>query len=74
MSDEAPSRIEDLANEIWLEVFDYLDWINLFLAFHGINKRISELLVSIKVLSLYSSYLIKHSNSIYIFFQVNLIF
>jgi hypothetical protein len=25
MSDEAPSRIENLANELWLEVFDYLD-------------------------------------------------
>lgn len=73
MSDRAPSRIEDLANELWLDVFGHLDWINLFMAFHGINKRIDELLVRIKVLSLYSSYFTIHSNAIYIFFQVNLI-
>lgn len=70
MSDEGPSCIEDLPNELWVEVFNYLDWINLFLAFHGIKKRINQLLMSIKVLSLYSSYLIHHSKSIYIFFQV----
>ncbi|CAF1409965.1 unnamed protein product [Adineta steineri] len=69
MSDEVPSRIEDLPNEIWLEVFDYLDWINLFSAFYGLNKRINEFLLSIKYLSLYSSYLINSSNSIYICFQ-----
>ncbi len=74
MSDGKRSRIEDLSNEIWLEIFDYLDWINLFLAFYGINKRINQLLVSIKTLSLYSSYLVNQSNSIYLFFQVYLIF
>ena len=74
MSDGKRSRIEDLANEIWLEIFDYLDWINIFLAFYGINKRINQLLVSIKTLSLYSFYLVNQSNSIYIFFQVYLIF
>ncbi len=74
MSREKRSRIEDLANEIWLEMFDYFDWINLFMAFYGINKRINQLLVSIKTLSLYSYYFVNQSNSIYIFFQVDNIF
>ncbi|CAF1238315.1 unnamed protein product [Adineta steineri] len=44
MLNRNPSCIEDLANELWLEIFDYLDWINLYSAFYGINKRINQLL------------------------------
>lgn len=74
MSDEQPSRIEDLPNELWLEIFCYLDYINLFSAFYGINKQINELLVSSKILSLYSSFFNFHSSSNYVFFKVDLIF
>lgn len=73
MSNRVPSRIENLPNEIWLEVFHHLDWINVFSAFYGINKRINQLLMCINTLSLYSSCLINYSNSIYVYFQVNLI-
>ncbi|CAF4166802.1 unnamed protein product, partial [Adineta steineri] len=69
MSNEVPACIEDLANDLWFEIFGYLDWINLFSTFYGINKRINQLLMFVNVLSLYESYLINHSNSIYIFFQ-----
>ncbi|CAF0802102.1 unnamed protein product [Adineta steineri] len=44
MLNRNPSCIEDLANELWLDMFDYLDWINLYSAFYGINKRINQLL------------------------------
>ena len=70
---EVRTDIECLPNELWLTVFNYLDWINLFSTFYGINKRINQLLMSINTLSIYSSYLITHSNSIYIFFQVNFV-
>lgn len=73
MSNERPSRLEDLPNEVWLEVFSYLDWINLFMAFYGIKKRINQLLTSINSLELYSSYLLYQYNSICILFQVNFV-
>ncbi|UJR17482.1 hypothetical protein I4U23_004377 [Adineta vaga] len=69
MSVERRSSIEDLANEIWLEMFDYLDWINLFSTFYGLNKRINQLLMCIKILSVYSSYLINQSDRIYLCFK-----
>ncbi|UJR12563.1 hypothetical protein I4U23_016739 [Adineta vaga] len=69
MFDKKSSCIEDLANELWLEVFEYVDWINLFTSFYGINERINQLIQSIKSLSLYSSYLVERSNSTYILFQ-----
>ncbi|CAF4067695.1 unnamed protein product, partial [Rotaria sordida] len=34
ISDITPTRIEDLANELWLEIFSHLDWINICLAFY----------------------------------------
>ena len=71
MSNETPTCIEDLANEIWLEIFGYLDCINLLSAFYGINKRFNQLLMSINTLSIYSSYLINQSNTMYMLFEVN---
>ncbi|CAF4309275.1 unnamed protein product, partial [Adineta steineri] len=68
MSNRNPSCIEDLANELWLEMFDYLDWINLYSAFYGINKRINQLLMNIRTLSIYSSYLINYLNTLYLCF------
>ncbi|CAF0967257.1 unnamed protein product [Adineta steineri] len=68
MSNRNPSCIEDLANELWLEIFDYLDWINLYSALYGINKRINQLLMNIQTLSIYSSYLINYLNTLYLCF------
>jgi hypothetical protein len=70
MSDKRSSCIEDLSNELWLDTFDYLDSTNLFLAFYGINKRINQLLVSQKFVSLSLSNSIDGSNSVGKFFQV----
>ena len=74
MSDEISKLyIENLPNELWIEVFKYFDWMNLFSAFYGINKRINQLLMSIKVLSIYSSCLINYHHQIYLYFRVNFI-
>ena len=74
MSDEISKLyIENLPNELWIEIFKYFDWMNLFSAFYGINKRINQLLMSIKVLSIYSSCLINYHHQIYLYFRVNFI-
>jgi len=63
--------IENLPNELWIKVFNYLDWINLFSAFYGLNQRINQLVKSMNILSIYSSCLINYHDSIYIYFLVN---
>ncbi|CAF1381356.1 unnamed protein product [Adineta ricciae] len=69
MSKATRSCFEDLANELLLEIFDYLDWINLFSAFYGLTKRINHLVTCINTLSIYSNYLINQSNIVYLCFQ-----
>ncbi|CAF1658602.1 unnamed protein product, partial [Adineta ricciae] len=56
MSNTIPSKIEDLPNEIWLEIFDYFNWFDLFSSFYCLNKRIWHLLMCIKTLSVHSTY------------------
>jgi hypothetical protein len=63
------SRIEDLANELWFEIFGYIKTEDLFMSFDGLNKRINELLLSINIISL--SYSDLNKDSILKFFKVN---
>lgn len=65
-----PLRIEDMPNEMWLSIFNYLDSTQRFLAFHGLNARINQLLISEKFYSLSLSNSIDRSNFIIDFFQV----
>jgi len=75
MSSEPPkSCIENLPNELWVRIFTHIDWMNLLLAFYGLNKRINQLFLSTDVLSIYSSCLINRHDSIYLYFKVIFIF
>ncbi|CAF3338585.1 unnamed protein product [Rotaria sp. Silwood2] len=38
------TQFEDLSNDIFLEIFDYLDAVNIFFAFTSLNSRISSIL------------------------------
>jgi hypothetical protein len=40
------SKIEDLAIELWLEIFSYLKTQHQFNAFFNLNKRLNEILFS----------------------------
>ncbi|CAF1600489.1 unnamed protein product [Adineta ricciae] len=53
---------EDLANELWLEMFEYFDYVDLLKAFFGLNRRTNQLIQSIKILLLRSSYVLRHPN------------
>ncbi len=41
------AHFEDLSNEIFIEIFDYLHVLDIFTAFTSLNKRISSILQSI---------------------------
>jgi hypothetical protein len=41
------THLEDLSNEIFFEIFDYLDALDIFSAFSSLNKRILSILQSI---------------------------
>lgn len=40
------TRIEDLSNELWLDVFNYLNLYEQFKAFSDLNKRLNAILFS----------------------------
>ncbi|CAF2136995.1 unnamed protein product [Rotaria magnacalcarata] len=44
---DTQTHLEDLANEIFFELFDYLHALDIFTAFASLNKRISSILRSI---------------------------
>ncbi|CAF4364812.1 unnamed protein product, partial [Rotaria sordida] len=52
------THIEDLSNEIFFEIFDYLHAIDIFTSFTSLNKRISSILQSIplRIVVLYNHY------------------
>ncbi|CAF1217550.1 unnamed protein product [Rotaria sordida] len=68
--------LEDLSNEIFFEIFDYLYALDIFTAFGSLNKRISSILQSIplhviilnnhydKEINLLSSYLTFHADQV----------
>ena len=41
------THLEDLSNEIFFEIFDYLHALDIFTAFTSLNQRISSILQSI---------------------------
>jgi hypothetical protein len=41
------THFEDLSNEIFFEIFDYLNELDIFISFTSLNKRISSILQSI---------------------------
>ncbi|CAF3784078.1 unnamed protein product [Rotaria sp. Silwood1] len=70
------THIEDLSNEIFFEIFDYLHALDIFTAFNSLNKRISSILqiIPLRILISYdhcyrqinflSSYLNFHSHQV----------
>ena len=58
------TRIEDLANELWLDLFDYLNLHEQFKAFSGLNKRLNAVLFSYRS---HISYNNNDKNSQYLF-------
>ncbi|CAF1418301.1 unnamed protein product, partial [Rotaria sp. Silwood1] len=44
------SSIENLSNELFHEIFDYLDGIDIYLAFSNLNHRFQQLLTSSSIL------------------------
>ncbi|CAF4388605.1 unnamed protein product, partial [Rotaria sordida] len=44
------SSIENLSNELFNEIFDYLDGIDIYLAFSNLNHRFQQLLTSSSIL------------------------
>ncbi|CAF3944877.1 unnamed protein product [Rotaria magnacalcarata] len=52
MSENIPTRFEDLANEIILDILDYLDIRHFYRAFFGLNERINRFLCSLDNISL----------------------
>lgn len=50
------STIEDLAIELWLEIFNYLKLVHQFNAFFNLNKRLNQILFS------YRSHIISKNN------------
>jgi hypothetical protein len=43
------TRLEDLSNEIFFEIFDYLDAVDIFRGFSSLNRRISSILQIIPI-------------------------
>ncbi|CAF3622234.1 unnamed protein product, partial [Rotaria sp. Silwood2] len=48
---DTQTHLEDLSNEIFFEIFDYLHALDIFTAFASLNKRISSVLqlISLRV-------------------------
>jgi hypothetical protein len=42
-------NIEYLPDELWLEIFEYIPYIDLFRCFTGLNKRINDILSSKRI-------------------------
>ncbi|CAF4243328.1 unnamed protein product, partial [Adineta steineri] len=73
---ESHTRFEDLSNEIFFEIFDYFDALDIFASFSLLNRRISSILQSISLhivilkkhcrhqIDLLSSYLIFHDQQV----------
>ncbi|CAF2251816.1 unnamed protein product [Rotaria magnacalcarata] len=51
---DTQTHLEDLSNEIFFEIFDYLHALDIFSAFASLNKRISSILRSISLCILIS--------------------
>ena len=70
------SRFEDLSNELFLAIFDYLHALDLFQAFASLNSRISSILLLAQLrihiykshchhqIETFSSYLIHHTDQV----------
>jgi hypothetical protein len=43
------THFEDLSNEIFFEIFDYLNALDIFISFTSLDKRISSILQSISL-------------------------
>ncbi len=43
------THLEDLSNEIFFEIFDYLNALDIFTSFTSLNRRISSILQSISL-------------------------
>ncbi|CAF1281790.1 unnamed protein product [Rotaria sp. Silwood1] len=50
------TRLEDLSNEIFFKIFDYLHTLDIFTAFSTLNQRITLILPSISLRTVVSSY------------------
>jgi hypothetical protein len=40
------SVFEDMSNELWMEIFDFLDWYSLYLSFQSLNSRFDAVLAN----------------------------
>ena len=62
MLEKAASRLEDLSNELFYEIFEYLDGCNILKAFSNLNGRF-QALVDQSILPLKLRYTNKHEPS-----------
>jgi hypothetical protein len=70
------TQLENFSNEIFLEIFDYLHALDIFLAFSSLNKRISSILYSTRLhvvvsklhcrrqIEIFSSHLTHHTDQV----------
>ncbi|CAF0929806.1 unnamed protein product [Adineta steineri] len=65
MSDNIPTCLEDLANELVFDIIDYLDIRHIYKDFFGLNRRINKLLDSLNNISLVLSSLIGNDDDIH---------